>query len=54
MSQPSEYQGVETKGHTLIARSLAVIILSLWLGGRFVARKLAALVARLRNKGKTA
>jgi len=52
MSQPSQYQRVETVVHALVAKPLAVIVFGVWIGGRFIVRKTADYVARLQTPAK--
>jgi len=53
MRQQSQYQRVETVVHTFVAKPLAVVIFSVWIGGRFIVRKSVDLAARLRTPTKT-
>ena len=54
MSQPTEYQRVESAVRYFVGKPLAIIVYGAWVSGRFIIRKAVDYAARLRNTTGTA
>jgi len=53
MSQPSQYQRVESVVHTFVGKPLAIVVYGAWISGRFIIRKTVDYAARLRKAPTT-